>query len=194
MPVSVNPTDDLLMAAEKINTEIRKRKTYGLRSEEVESASRVHKLVWSNASRAWYVAPPSRELHCRNASKELLDVVEKINNLRGSCQEYGDVMLRYWDLMRQEKPSCTRKISRQQCLDANEILVSGVRKDVLEILAGVLLEPLPLYRGSYESRERGEFSLRGIQVPPAIAKRSVQELDPQTVKELAKKLLDIEED
>jgi hypothetical protein len=61
-------------------------------------------------------------------------------------------------------------------LDANVIFVPGARKADLEYLAdNNLLEPLPLYRGSHEARERGECDFTGIELPPMI--RMIRDFD-----------------
>ena len=52
-------------------------------------------------------------------------------------------------------------------LDANEVLVLGLESKQIEPLLPFLKE-LPLFRGSFEAKERGKFSLSGIEIPPAI--------------------------
>ena len=52
-------------------------------------------------------------------------------------------------------------------LDANQIGVSGISRVRLESLLGEL-GSLPLGRGSVEARQRGEYSLEGIEIPPGL--------------------------
>ena len=54
-------------------------------------------------------------------------------------------------------------------LDANYIFVpSAAVRDLRALAEEEALDPLPLYRGSHEARGRGEFSLKGIEIPPPI--------------------------
>ena len=55
-------------------------------------------------------------------------------------------------------------------LDTNQFFVTGrvpIRR-IRHILEDEMVEPLPLYSGSYEARERGIFSLEGHEIPPPI--------------------------
>lgn len=55
-------------------------------------------------------------------------------------------------------------------LDTNQFFVTGkvpIRR-LRSILEEELVDPLPLYSGSYEARERGIFSLEGHEIPPPI--------------------------
>lgn len=56
--------------------------------------------------------------------------------------------------------SWARKRGETATLDANEVLVQGVKKADLEAILR-WLEPLPLYAYSYEAKERGFFDLFG---------------------------------
>jgi len=67
---------------------------------------------------------------------------------------------RKWFVGREETPG--RYIS----LDANELLVRTPRRLLKRLVDEDRLDPLPLYKGSFGSRSRGEFSLEDIEIPP----------------------------
>jgi len=59
-------------------------------------------------------------------------------------------------------------------LDANELMVVGLSRQRLDSLV-LLFDPLPLFSGSHEARERGNFSLVDIDAPPAIREIAIEE-------------------
>ncbi len=77
----------------------------------------------------------------------------RVNWSNGSAEWW-----QYWDSMRGPRD-----------LDANEFGVVGISRVKLEPLLSQL-SPLPLYKGSYEARERGGFSFEGIEIPPGVKK------------------------
>lgn len=173
MPVVIDKGDIFEQALEKINSEIDSRRSYGVRREELPSIRKSHKLVWSNARASWYVAPVQDEIRCTD-SEEINRLVGQGNIIQKTC-DYStanmdksiEAMKRLRELEKESKTACRFVPSRTQCLDANEVVVIGVPKRLLESILPLLNE-LPLYRGSFEARERGVFSLRGISIPPPL--------------------------
>ncbi len=173
MPVVINKDDTLDRALGKINQEIESRRSYGVRREELPTTKKAHKLVWSNARAGWYVAPVQDEIRCAD-SKEIKTLVDQGNIIQRTCDysmanmnKIDEVMSRLRELEKEGKTKCRFVPSKTQCLDANEVAVVGVPKRLLESIATVLND-LPLYAGSFEARERGVFSLRGIAIPPPL--------------------------
>ena len=173
MPIIINKDDTLDRALEKINQEIESRRSYGVRREELPTTKKAHKLVWSNARAGWYVAPVQDEIKCAD-SEEINRLVDQSNIIQRTCDysmanmnKITEVMSRLRELEKEGKTKCRFVPSKTQCLDANEVAVIGVPKRVLESIVP-LLNDLPLYAGSFEARERGVFSLRGIEIPPPL--------------------------
>lgn len=175
MVVHIKKGDTLGEVVEKINHEIDNRRSYGRREEDLPSTNQVSGLYWSNNSRTWLVGmPPTYTWECpeEKIPKKKYAEGEKVNqsHVRG--------------IPMYEIKGCKRKTSRVQNLDANEIVVVGIKREILNSITP-FLEVLPLYGGSFESRARGEFSLKGIEMPPGIASalnQGIDELTPDKLK------------
>lgn len=193
--VRIEPTDTLAEAVAKINREIDRRRTYGLRSETSPTTHRMAILSWSNGAKRWFAGQPGRWPSCPGASQELQRLIEQEYECDSTCRphdECSQIHERRWQRMEAERPDCRYLPRPRQCLDANEVLVVGLDLELLRALTDIpgLLADLPLYAGSTEARMRGEFRLTGIEVPPAIRNAPVERLDPKTVAALAQKLLE----
>lgn len=173
IPVVIKKDDTLVQALEEINRKIDSRRSYGVRREELPTTYKAQKLVWSNAGARWYVAPVQDEIRCAD-SEEISRLVDQGNIIQRTC-DYSmanmdkgiEAMRRLRELEKEGKTKCRFVPSKTQCLDANEVAVIGVPKRLLESIAP-MLNDLPLYAGSFEVRERGVFSLRGIEIPPPL--------------------------
>lgn len=202
MAVVIKPEDTLETALEKINQEVDSRRTYGIRREELPSTRKVSRCMWSNAHAQWLCGSPETKRVCPTAGKELKRELAEIQAKRDNCryprgeEEWRQFMEESHNLSEKftkEKPSCREVVSRVQCLDANEITIVGMEREKVRELAPLFAE-LPLYSGSFEARSRGVFTLRGIEIPPGIAKQPLDELDRETIKALVEKTREIRED
>lgn len=121
------PTPEQVELIQQVNDAIRKRTTYGVRIEVVKSIP-VHELQWSNAGADWgrIRAWPVTPIDPRH--------------IKG---EWG----LYKRLERRARPGDEVE------LDANMILAYGRARDIDATLS--YLEPLPLYKHSFEAKQRG---------------------------------------
>ena len=197
MAVEINKSDTLRQALEKIEKEINNRRTYGVRREELPTTKQVTACIWSNANAAWFCGRPQTGRVCPNASREIQEILRGYDERRNKCwsprtQVELDEMLKRGDeegkVFEREKPDCHEVVSKVQCLDANEIVITGMERRQVQALAP-LFNQLPLYAGSFEARGRGKFGLLGIEIPPPIANKTLDELDPQTIAALVEKSL-----
>lgn len=201
MPVIIKPSDTLDDVVAKINREIDSRRSYGIRREcipEGVSLKHVYGLMWSNGGCRWNVThPPTWIPKCKDGSREFRDALDELVDYITSCKymvedyrNYQERRDRFQRLKEKEGVECRATKSRCQCLDANEILVVGARRRLLEALAnGRVLKTLPFYHGSFEARQRGDFCLIGIEIPPPLRKIPVDQLDDKTLEALTEHLL-----
>lgn len=135
-------TPERIQLTQQINDIIRKRTRYGLREELVERLP-AWGLQWSNASAEWRI----------------------VSLPKSPATEKAVYAFTAW---RREQPGAStllfalgpedwRPVRRGDTttLDANEVLVYAAKRDLLAVQRW--LEPLPLYRFSYEAKERGFF-------------------------------------
>jgi hypothetical protein len=175
MTIIIKKEDTLLTALDKVNKEVASRTKYGLRTEELPSKANAHRLVWSNNQAAWHTSNYiEHDILCPGDDKPM------------THKEYVDKYL-YRSSGRPDPKQCKVSISKTQQMDANELLVQGVTLKTLELLAR-LANDLPLYRGSFEAKQRGVFSLRGIDVPPGIAQIPLAQMDPTNLEALVDKV------
>ena len=127
-------TPERIELVQKLNNEVRKRTTYGTREEPLPGpVSGVWVLSWSNGSAEWYVS--GHPFYYKHAP---------------SSPEAG------------EMGYITRRPSRAGdivVLDSNQFMVRAKKSDLLKVVRW--LEPLPLYRFSFEAKGRGFFDLGG---------------------------------
>lgn len=191
MAVYITKDDTFESAVGKIDREIDSRRSYGVRREELTTIKAASVLSWSNGSAEWWAGGPQTETRCKG-SDVLLELVEAAWNLHNDCSsDWGrmmDVGGKLRDQIQAEKAECKQVTSEVQCLDANQIAVVGVPRSKLTSMAK-FLNPLPLYAGSFEARERGIFSFRGIEVPPPIAQMPLDALDKQAIDALIDKAM-----
>lgn len=173
--------DSLEQAISNINKEIDGRRAYGVRVESLPSRKLPKKLHWLNGPAEWWPSNPDMMTKCKcEAGVNISDDLAIINKPWCIEREEGvDTAARFnkraaaYDNIRQAKCVCTRVPHETQCLDANEILVTGLSMAVLREMAPVLNQ-LPLYSGSFEARSRGEFKLSGIGIPPGLKKAWIE--------------------
>lgn len=201
MAAVIKKGDTLDDVVAKINREIDSRRTYGIRRDCAPEDTDMRKasvLFWSNGNCRWYVTePPTATIRCRDGSPELKEAVDTLNELIDSCaylwkdlDEFVNRRARFEEIKEREKADCRAVTSRCQCLDANEVLVVGAKRDLLKALADArILETLPLYHGSVEARTRGDFCLIGIEVPPPLRNIPVDQMDKETLRALTEHLL-----
>lgn len=202
MTTVIKPEDTLETAMEKINQEIDSRRTYGIRREELPTTRKVTRCMWSNASAAWVCGLPETRRVCPTASEELKHELAEIQDKRYTCwypktesewRTFSEESERVSEKFRREKPKCREVVSKVQCLDANEIAIVGMEREKIKELAP-LFAKLPLYSGSFEARTRGVFTLKGVEIPPGIAKQPLDELDRETIRALVEKTREIREE
>lgn len=197
MAVEISSTDTLVEALKKINDEIDKRRHYGIRREELPTTKKVTRCMWSNASASWFCGMPETRTVCPSASEAIQEILTERVEERNRCwtpggeKEWYDFVERSrkaGDIFEKEKPKCREVVSKVQCPDANEIIITGLDRKTAQKIAPLFNE-LPLYKGSFEARTRGEFKLLGIEVPPPIANIPIEELNPETITALVEKSL-----
>ena len=197
MVVEIDKSDTLGQALEKIQKEIDSRRTYGVRREELPTTKQVTSCIWSNASAGWYCGRAQTRVICPNASKEVQEILRARNERFDKCwvprtqEEFNaEVALsdKQGEVIKREKPQCKEVVSRVQCLDANELVITGMNRRQVQALAP-LFNALPLYSGSFEAKAQGEFGLLGIEVPPPIANTPLEKLDAKTIAALVEKSL-----
>ena len=175
MAVYIDKEDTLEETLDKINREIESRRSYGTRVEELTTTKKATTLNWSNGNASWYAGRIQEEVKCSAKLPEIQSLanfwadlanaypkeckfdIENMSKSRGALREMED----------KGTIECRHLPSKAQCLDANQIVVVGVPRKVLDSIAS-LLDQLPLYSGSFEARERGEFSLKGVEIPPGL--------------------------
>jgi len=201
MAVVIKAEDTLETALEKINSEIDSRRTYGVRREVLPTTRKATRCMWSNANAQWFCGLPETKRVCPTASEELKRELAEIQARRYQCRyprtedewkAFTQESDRLGEKFRRERPKCRDVVSEVQCLDANEIAIVGMTREKVRELAPLFAE-LPLYSGSFEARTRGVFALRGIEIPPGIAKQRLDDLDPETIKALVEKTREIVE-
>lgn len=201
MTVVINSKDTLETTIEKINQEIDSRRTYGIRREELPTTRKVTRCMWSNAQAQWVCGLPETKRECPTASEGLKRELAEIQTKRFGCQyprtdeewkTFTEESDRLAEKFRREQPECRDVVSEVQCLDANEIVIIGIERAKSNELAPLFNE-LPLYRGSFEARARGVFTLKGIEIPPGIATLPLDDLDRETIKALVEKTREIRE-
>jgi len=191
MAANIEPNDTVTDVLKKINAEIDSRRSYGVRPENIDKPQKAAACIWSNGSAAWRCGEPQDMPVCPHGSKELKEVLNERNAERFKCSDYdwdkiGRLEARASRLIKKEGVKTQNTISPTQCLDANEMVITGLTPKQANLLAP-LFSPLPLYSGSTEAGWRDEFSLRGIEIPPGIAQHRLDDLDPETIKALAEK-------
>jgi len=197
MTVEISKDDTLVEALKKINDEIDRRRTYGVRREELPTIKKVTRCMWSNASASWFCGHPETRSVCPSASETIRKILAKRAEERDRCWHPRDE--KEWEAFlersreageafEKEKPKCREVVSKVQCPDANEIVITGLDHKTIQKIAPLFNE-LPLYRGSFEAKTRGEFRLLGVEIPPPIANIPLEELDPETITALVEKSL-----
>lgn len=178
MAIEVKKGDTLEQAISNINKEIDGRRSYGVRAESLPSRKLPKKLCWSNGSAEWWPSHPDIMIKCKcETGVNISDDLAVVN--KPWCIEREDTATGFnkraaaYDNIRQAKCVCTKVPHETQCLDANEILVTGLSIVVLKEMAPILNQ-LPLYSGSFEARSRGEFKLSGIEIPPGLKKAWIE--------------------
>ena len=197
MVANITPDDTMMDAIIKINKEIDTRRTYGVRREEIQKTNKAARCSWSNGSARWNCGPIGGRLTCPGASDKVTALLNEVNRLKDTCNRVDreasyvamDMVVKQ---IREENARCKPVKSKVQCLDANEIVVEGIGARKTDSLS-TFFNPLPLYSGSFEARERGLFSLKGIEIPPGVARQKLDDLDPQTINALVEKSEEAEE-
>lgn len=206
MTAIIEAGDTLDAALDKINREIRSRRSYGVRIENLPTTRKANRIAWSNGSASWYVQNPDKEIRCKSPSSEIQQMVNVCNHIENLSREEARVLLEAiqrterdpegaawdvcWKLMDKVKTGeadCKWVPSKRQKLDANEIAVVGLNRSTLDILTR-MMEDLPLYSGSFEAKQRNVYSLRGIEVPPAMKNIPLDQLSPIDIKAFVDKV------
>lgn len=201
MAIVIKPEDTIETTLEKINQEIDSRRNYGVRREELPSTRKVTRCIWSNGTASWMCGLPDTRRVCPGASAEFKRELTDIQAKQDSCRfprgeeewnQFQKESREFSEKYDREKPSCRQIVSRVQCLDANEIVIVGMNREKARDLAPLFAE-LPLYSGSFEARMGGKFTLKGIEIPPAIARQRPDDLDRETIKALVEKAREMTE-
>ena len=176
----------------EINKAIDGMRSYGVKTETLTNRSKVAKMVWSNGSATWSVGRPDTAVKCKCIEGEDLSKEAERVNVPYCKEEDHDQAWKEkgpaWEKIfkktgyvegqaKKTRPNvpciCTTVVNPVQCVDANEFIVTGLTRKVLQEMVPVL-QQLPLYGGSFESRGRGEFNLSGIEIPPGLKKAWVE--------------------